>query len=84
MTTKSKQSKASEIPAKMIFGADVDSGPFEDEVDWIKQYYPEATESGYYIVEGDETFPTRIWHGQENNVSAVFTCVYEDEDATRD
>jgi len=72
-----------EIPFTLVFGEDAEGNslsehPFAEEVDWIHQYAPNAPVSGYYLIEGDETAPTRIWHGQTNDMDAVFTCLYED------
>ncbi len=65
----------------LIIGPDVewDGIPHEENLDWIRQYC-KASPGKYYIIEGDETFPVRIWEGLSNDVDMLFECVYEQDD----
>lgn len=59
-----------------VFGKDDDDIPFHETVNWLKQYVPRASESCYYILIGDESYPLEIWQGKTNGHLSDFTCVY--------
>lgn len=89
-----KKRKAGNIQYGLVFGEEIvfhendyhrpptitslSEHPFKDEIDWLRQFYPNAEWAGYYLVEGSETAPTRIWHGRRNSINAMFVCVFED------
>lgn len=74
---------ANEINAKLLFGEEngvsLSEHPFHEEVAWMKQFVT-LTEpvTGFFLVEGNEDSPTRIWFGEVNRYDAPFTCIYED------
>lgn len=78
--------QAQNIPCNLCIGRDFESAhPVKDEIDWLSQFIPCWT--GYsYLIEGDETAPTRIWECRNeacdhNRLTTYYTCVWEDEDA---
>lgn len=74
---------AKNINYSLVFGVEdgesLSDHPFKDEVDWIRQFCT-APEAGFFLIEGNETAPVRIWHGQTNHFRAFFRCIYEDQE----
>lgn len=78
--------KASEINFSLVFGEEggqsLSEHPFDVEVSWLTQFSPETAwpPTGFYLLEGDEACPTRIWHGNDNDINALFKCIWEEEE----
>jgi len=56
--------QAYKINATLLFDAKNDQMqefPHSENVIWLWQFYPEAHLFHSYLIEGDETYPTRIW-----------------------
>jgi len=50
--------------------------PYDDDIAWLRQWVG-CPASGHYLVEGDQTYPLRIWRGEQNDINAFFTCIWE-------
>ena len=77
---------AKNIPAKLTIGRDFDNEhPIADEIDWLRQWWPSAIETGNYLVECvNPDSPSRIWERLSdkdgNHIEALYTLVWEDKE----
>ena len=77
---------AKNIDCFLIIGKDIEGEyPFEDDVEWLYNTSGKPKVgfelAGYYLVEGAESYVTRIWHGHKNHYKALFKCIWEITDA---
>ena len=83
---KGERRQAKDIPYRLVMGEEngesISEHPFSEELDWLKQFCGDCPATGFYLVAGDETAPSSIWHGDENHIEGWFTCLYEDVDET--
>ena len=88
MKTQPKQMLGSRRAAKNIcytitIGKDIEGEhPFDHDIDWLWHQIDKSRgleRAGYYLIEGDETYVTRAWHGYRNHYKALFTCIWEIE-----
>lgn len=73
--------KGKSINYSIVIGPELESEhPHNDELDWVRGYFKHASKTRFYLIEGDETAPIRIWEGDHNNITKFFKCVFEQDD----
>jgi len=68
-----KTQLASKINAALIFnpGEDHDGIPHIENVEWLRQYYPQADATKGYLVDGDESWPEEIWESTTASIGML-------------
>ncbi len=78
--------KAKNIDFRMVFGEEngesLSEHPFSEEASWLRSGCDGVSipEAGFYLLEGDETWPVRLWRGSDNNIEAFYVCIWEKEE----
>lgn len=77
--------KAKNIRYTLAIGDDMESEfSLDENLDWLRQYHAFANRANSYLVEGQESYPIRVWECSNeknaNNINALYTLVWQVSD----